>query len=67
MYAMRFPAYHATSSLVFTPSICTSDVVSYWFDLDLHQPRRPGPAADSHNPEIGGRAKPKGGRSIGEK
>jgi hypothetical protein len=36
MYAMRFPAYHATSSLVFTPSICTSDVVSYWFDLDLH-------------------------------
>jgi hypothetical protein len=36
MYAMRLPAYHATSSLVFTPSIWTSDVFSYWFDLDLH-------------------------------
>ena len=26
---------HATSSLVFTPSTCTSDVLSYWFDFDL--------------------------------
>jgi len=25
---------------VFTPSICTSDVVSYWFDLDLHSHHR---------------------------
>ena len=27
--------YHATSSLVFTPSTCTSDVLSYWFDFNL--------------------------------
>jgi hypothetical protein len=32
---MRLPPYQATSSLVFTPSICTSDADSYWFDLDL--------------------------------
>jgi hypothetical protein len=34
---MRLPPYQATSSLVFTPSICTSEADSYWFDLDLRR------------------------------